>query len=140
MAAYATYTYYTTTYLGTQITPQAEFDRLSLRASAWIDRLTFQRVAAIVTAGTETANIDLIRMATCAVAEDIQRAETAGGADAIKSEAIGQNSVSYADTSSKMNTAGETYMQTAALYLGSTGLMFPGFAAGEYSGELDADE
>jgi len=60
-------------------------------------------------------------------------------ADAIQSEAIGQNSVTYAGTSSKMRTAGETYMQSAALYLGSTGLMFPGFSSGEYSGLIDED-
>lgn len=136
--AYADYTFYSGTYLGTAIA-EAAFPRLALRASAWIDRLTFQRTAAIVTAGTDTATIALIKNATCAVAEEIQNTEANGGTDAILSESIGQNSVSYADTSSKMNTAGETYMQTAALYLGSTGLMFPGFAAGEYSGELDAD-
>ncbi len=139
MATYADYTYYTTTYLGSAIA-SGDYARLALRASAWIDRLTFQRTAAIVTAGTDTATIALIKNATCAVAEEIQNTEANGGTDAIRSESIGQNSVSYADTSSKMNTAGETYMQTAALYLGSTGLMFPGFAAGEYSGELDADE
>lgn len=134
MAAYVNYSYYTSTYLGSSIESH-DFGSLALRASAWIDRLTFQRTAAIVTAGTDTATIDLIKMATCAVAESMQI-----GGDAIQSESIGQNSVTYAATSSKMNTAGENYMQTASLYLGSTGLMFPGFATGEYSGDVDADE
>lgn len=129
---YADYTYYTSTYLGTSIA-SADFSRLALRASAWIDRLTFQRAA------TDTDNEDALSMACCAIAEDIQRTEASGGTDAIQSESIGQNSVTYAEGSTKMNTAGETYMQTAALYLGSTGLMFPGFATGEYSGSVDAD-
>jgi hypothetical protein len=125
--AYATYSYYSATYLGTAIT-EANFARLALRASAWIDRLTFQRAA------TETvvATVDLIKMATCAVAEEIQTVEADGSADGIQSEAIGQNSVTYATSSTKQ--------LTAALYLGSTGLMFPGFASGEYSGDPDADE
>jgi hypothetical protein len=133
--AYATYSYYSATYLGTAIT-EANFARLALRASAWIDRLTFQRAA------TETvvATVDLIKMATCAVAEEIQTVEADGSADGIQSEAIGQNSVTYATSSTKQLTAGEKYLQAAALYLGSTGLMFPGFASGEYSGDPDADE
>jgi len=139
MPAYADYTYYTTTYLGTSIAV-GDFNRLALRASAWVDRLTFQRAAAIVTAATDTATIALIKNATCAIAEDIQQTDANGGADAIQSESIGQNSVTYVAGSSKMSTSGETYMQTASLYLGSTGLMFPGFLAGEYSGEIDADK
>ena len=138
MTTYADYTYYTTTYLGTSIA-SGDFARLALRASAWVDRLTFQRAAAIVTAATDTATIDLIKMATCAIAEDIQTTEANGGTDAIQSESIGQNSVTYGAMSSKAASAGETYMQTASLYLGSTGLMFPGFARGEYSGGLDED-
>ena len=130
--AYATYSYYTITFLGTAIA-SADFAALALRASAWIDRLTYQRAV------TDTDNMNAISMACCAVAEDIQRINAAGGADAIQSEAIGQNSVTYAGTSSKMRTAGETYMQSAALYLGSTGLMFPGFSSGEYSGLIDED-
>lgn len=134
MATYATITYYAGTYLGKTIESD-DFARLALRASKWVDRLTFQRAAAIVTAGTATTNIDMIRMATCAIAEEMQI-----GGDAIQSESIGQNSVTYAATSSKMLTAEERYMQAAALYLGSTGLMFPGFNTGEYSGDADADE
>jgi hypothetical protein len=131
--AYATYSYYSTTYLGTSIA-SADFSRLALRASAWIDRLTFQRAA------DDTTYTDEIKMATCAVAEEIQTVEAGGNADGIQSEAIGQNSVTYATSSTKQLTAGEKYLQAAALYLGSTGLMFPGFASGEYSGDPDADE
>lgn len=130
--AYATYTFYTDTYLGTAIA-EADFARLALRASSWIDRLTFQRAA------DDVDNTTALSMACCAIAEDVQRTEANGGDDAIQSETTGQHSITYATTSSKMLTAGETYQQSAALYLGSTGLMFAGFVYGEYSGEPDAD-
>lgn len=129
---YTDYTYYTTTYLGTSIA-SADFARLALRASATIDQLTFQRAA------TDTDNTDAIEMATCAVAEEIQQGEADGNADGIASESIGSNSVTYAAHSTKQMTATEKYSIAASLYLGSTGLMFPGFASGEYSGELDED-
>lgn len=131
--SYADYTYYTGTYLGTAIA-SGDFDRLALRASAWIDRLTFQRAAA------DTANTNAIKNAMCAIAEDIQNTEANGGVDAIQSESIGQNSVTYGAMSSKLASAGETYLQTASLYLGSTGLLYPGFANGEYSGHLDENQ
>ena len=68
MAAYADYTYYPGTFLGTAIASTV-FPRLALRASLMIDRLTFTRAAPVITANTDTATIDLIKMATCAVAE-----------------------------------------------------------------------
>ena len=138
MAAYVTYTYYTTTFLGTAIA-SADFARLALRASAIIDQLTFGRAAAIVAAATDTATIALIKNATCAVAEEYQTVETNGGSDGIQSESIGSNSVTYADNSSARKTNSQKYANAAALYLGSTGLMFRGFADGELGGTLDAD-
>ena len=71
MAVYADYEYYTDTYLGTAIAETA-FDALALRASAVIDRLTFDRAAVVITADEDDATIDLIQMATCAVAEELQ--------------------------------------------------------------------
>lgn len=136
--AYVTYTYYTTTYLGSAIA-SADFPRLALRASAYIDQVTFNRTAAIVAAGTDTATIDSIKMATCAVAEEVQRQE-ASPDDAIQSESVGANSVTYAATSAKLMTNEAKREKEAAVYLSGTGLMFKGFAAGEYSGEVaDAD-
>lgn len=122
--AYADWTYYTGTYLGAEIA-EADFARLSLRASAQIDALTFGRAA------SDTDHTDEIAMATCAVAEEIQKVERGDG-DAIASESIGSNSVSYAANSSKMKSAQQKYQTAASLYLGDTGLMFAGFAEGEY--------
>jgi hypothetical protein len=135
MATYITYTYYTNTYLGVAIT-STNFARLALRASSIIDRLTFQRAAAIVTAATDTATIDLIKMATCAVAEKFQDLELSGDQGGIKSESIGSNSVSYADNSYAMLSASAKLAEVAKIYLASTSLMFHGFNDGELAGSI----
>lgn len=90
--AYADFTFYSGVYLGNAIA-QADFPRLALRASEVIDGLTFGQVAAIVTAGTDTALITKIKMATCAVADELSSAEASGGA--IESERVGGLSVTY---------------------------------------------
>lgn len=133
--AYVDYTYYTTTYLGEAISA-ADFPRLALRASATIDNLTFDRAAPIVTVATDTATIDKIKMATCAVAEELQKQDQAGGADGIQSESVGVNSVTYSANSSKQLTNETRQSKAAKLYLASTGLMFRGFANGEYSSDV----
>jgi hypothetical protein len=138
MTAYTDYTYYTNTYLGTVIA-SANFARLALRASAIIDQITFSRAAPIVTAATDTDTITAIKMAVCAVAEAYQTVEADGGNDAIQSESIGNNSVTYAAGASKLKTALKKYEDAASLYLGETGLMFTGFASGEYGGALETE-
>ena len=127
--SYVTYTYYTTTYLGTVIA-SADFARWALRASAVIDRLTYGRAAT----ETDVTKVDAIKMATCAVAETLQTQD--GAADGmIASESIGSHSVSYVQGSTKSKEGAQS--DAASLYLGSTGLMFRGFYSGEYSGDLD---
>jgi hypothetical protein len=134
MASYTDYTYYTNTYLGTAIA-SIDFARLALRASATIDNLTFDRAAV----ETDVATIDKIKMATCAVAEELQKQDLADGTDGIQSESVGSYSVSYAENSGKRLTNEMKQSKAAKLYLSSTGLMFRGFASGEYSGDIDAD-
>lgn len=137
MAAYATFTQYTNDYLGAAIA-SANFARLALRASEALDSLTYDRVAAIVLAGTETATITKIVKATCAIAEEIQIIESEGGGG-IKSESIGANSVTYVDGAKATLSDTAKLSMFAAAYLGSTGLLFRGFNSGEYSGMIDAD-
>ena len=140
MSSYATYTYYTNTYLGTLIA-SADFARLALRASAQIDRVTFDRVAAIVTAATDIATIDKITMATCNVAETLQAIDAAelSGVDNVKSESVGSYSVSYATIGRDSSVNASEVQEAAALYLMSTGLLFRGFASEEYGGETSDD-
>ena len=123
--AYVDYTYYTNTYLGTAIA-STDFARLALRASAVIDQVTFNRAA------SDTENTNAIKDATCAVAEELQRELADGGSDAVQSESIGNYSVTYSIGASKIMTMQQKREEAARLYLGNTGLMFKGFACGEY--------
>jgi hypothetical protein len=131
MTVYTDYTYYSGTFLGTAIA-SADFARLALRASEIIDQITFNRTAAIVLAATDTATIDLIKMATCAVAETYQTNEADGSGGGIKSESIGSNSVTYVDGAKATLSDMVRLSRAAVLYLDSTGLMYRGFASGEY--------
>lgn len=136
MATYVDYTYYTDTYLGTAIA-SADFAAWALRASATIDRLTFNRAAAIITADTDATKVTAIKMATCAVAETLQsQAGTPDGT--IASESVGRHSVTYVEGSTKSKERAQS--DAANLYLASTGLMYRGFYAGEYSGTTASED
>jgi pantothenate kinase type III len=136
MTAYADYAYYTDTYLGTAITTEAAFDALALRASAQIDRITFQRAASVI----DEDDLDAIQMATCAIAEEIQTIAQEGSSGGIKSESVGQHSVTFAENNSMMFTDTQRYENVARIYLEGTDLLYKGFAAGEYSGTSSNDE
>lgn len=127
--AYTDYTYYTGTYKGTAIA-QSDFDRLAVRASAVIDLVTFDRAAAVVSAATDTTTIDKIKMAVCAVAEEIQD-QDASGVDGITSERLGNYAVTYGANSKAALSNEAKQARAAKLYLGNTGLMFPGFTDDE---------
>lgn len=138
MTTYADFTYYEDTFLGTAIA-EADFPRLALRASAQIDRLTFARAAAIITANTETDNVTAIKMATCEIAEEIQRQESASNVDGVTSESQGQYSVSYGANSNRSKSNQSKIESAARLWLENTFLMFGGFNTGEYGGALTND-
>lgn len=129
--SYADYTYYTNTYLGTAIA-SADFAALALRASAFIDQITFDRAAPIVTAATDTATITKIKNAMCAVAEQMRTNNVAGNVDGIASESVGNHSVSYNANSSQQQTSTQKLIDAAGLWLSNTALLFRGFAEDEY--------
>ena len=130
--SYADYTHYSTVYLGNSIA-EADFPRLALRASAQIDRLTYNRAA------TDTDNTTAIKNAMCAVAEEIQRQEQSDNVDGVTSESQGQYSVSYGTNSNRARSNQTKIVDAAKLWLETTGLMFAGFASGEYGSELTND-
>lgn len=130
MAAYADYTYYSGTYLGTAI-DSSIFPRLALKASAVIDLLTFNRSAAYITADTDADTIDLIQMATCAVAEELYNEELNGSQDGIASERVGNYAITYSATARSMMTIDQRRLNAASLYLGNSGLMYMGFLSEE---------
>lgn len=122
MTTYANFAYYTSTYLG-DVIAEADFPRLALRASAFIDRVTFNTAGPVVTAGTDLTKIDLIKMATCAVAEKIKSLNESGGV--VQSERAGDWSVVYQHGSEKVSER-SVLKQAAAEYLWDTGLMYGG--------------
>ena len=136
--AYVDYGYYTTTYLGTAIMA-SDFPRLSLRASSFLDYYTQGRAA-------QNNDLDAVKMACCAVAEQYQAIDTAqalaqkslsaalsqdGGE--LKSQTVGSWSKTY-------QSGGESAAQAAAsatsvkaglaaaanMYLAGTGLLYRG--------------
>lgn len=129
MATYADYTFYTGTYLGSAIA-EAEFNRLALRASFFVDQVTFDRAAAVVEDAEDADTIEKIGMATCSIAEELQKLDAGLGTvfgGAVKYESIGWHSVSYANPP----CAHTRIIEAAKLYLGSSGLMYAGLAEGE---------
>ena len=130
--AYADYAFYLQTYVSSTIA-EADFLRLATRASEIIDQLTFGRAA------TDTTNTVAIKKAMCAVADEIYAVESDGGLDGIASESIGSSSVTYAENSARRMVREQRYRNAARLYLARTGLMFGGFASGEYGGEWSED-
>lgn len=132
--AYADYLFYTTTFFGTAIA-ETDFPRLALRASTFIDRVTFARA----TDETDEDNINKIKLAMCAVAEELRNQDLNAGADAITSESQGQYSVSYATNSSRAQSNTTKLMSAAREWLDGTYLMFAGFNSGEYGYLVDTE-
>ena len=89
--AYADYEYYTTTYLGTAI-KEDDFPRMALRASSFLDYYTQGRAA-------QNSDLDALKMACCAIAEQYQSIDTA--------QALAQKSLS-----ASLESDGELQSQT----------------------------
>lgn len=120
MPAYADFEFYTETYLGNVIS-ETDFPRLALRASMVIDQITFGQAGPVVEADIDAETIELICMAACAVADELQTQEAGGQ---IQSERVGQHAVTY-------NVAPAVSIETrlahaARLYLWNTSLMYRG--------------
>ena len=137
--AYADYTYYTDTYLGTAV-KESDFPRLALRASSYLDYYTMGKAA-------KNAGLDALKMACCALAEQIQTIEAAqalaqravsaspesGGAGELQSQSVGSWSKTYrsgGDSAqqalSSAQAAQASLTAIAQQYLGTTGLLYRG--------------
>lgn len=135
--AYADYEYYTDTYLGTAI-QEADFPRLSLRASGFLDYYTQGRAA-------QNSDLDALKMACCAVAEQYQSIDTAQALaqkslsaslesdGELQSQTVGSWSKTYrsgGDSAqqalSSVQTAQAALGAIAQQYLSGTGLLYRG--------------
>ena len=139
--AYADYEYYTTTYLGTAIS-EDDFPKLALRASSFLDYYTQGRAA-------QSAALDALKMACCAIAERYQSIESAqslaqkslsASAEAggeLQSQTVGSWSKTYRSGGesaqqalSSVQTAKASLASVAQQYLAGTGLLYRGRGCG----------
>ena len=140
MMAYADYTYYTDSFLGTAIAA-ADFPRLALRASDFLDYYTLGKAEG----ATDEKTVDALAKACCAIAEEMQsdaqaKAVAAKAASAalaatggeVKSETVGSwsqsytTSADYAKSSTSNADAKAAYAGIAQEYLVNTGLLYRG--------------
>lgn len=132
MAAYADYLFYVGTFGGSAITSE-EFSSLITRVSALIDHETVGRAAAYMELTTPTDEeeliIEKIKLATCAVMEELLSIQNSGGN--VISESVGSHSVTYAK--SEQLSSSKRLSDSAKPFLASTGLMYRGFYEDEYS-------
>lgn len=132
---YADYSYYTAIYLGTVIDAD-DFPRMAVRASAFLDYCTQGRAK-------DCPDLDALKMACCALAEDYQTIEqakavsnkglaSAAASDSgeLQSQSVGGWSKTYrsaGDSAASAIKAGESVRsqlyETARQYLGMTGLL-----------------
>lgn len=112
--AYANYNFYAEKFIGKTI-KEADFERLALRASQFLDYYTMNRAK-------DYTKDDAVKNACCAVAEAYQIAEQAESKSGIASESVGSYSVSYRDSKNAM----EMLARAARQYLAFTGLLSRG--------------
>ena len=120
--AYATFEYYRDTFLGNVI-QEADFDRLSLRASEYIGKRNEPKLVRLVAeelAELRGISIEEVEKATCAVAEKIQAQESKAE---VTSESVGSYSVTYKTSTT---TYDQELVKLLKLYLGNTGLLYRG--------------
>lgn len=132
---YADFDYYANVYFGRSI-KEADFNRLALHASQYIDYITM---------GKARDGMEPVKMCCCALAEQYQAIETAqelankslaaGAADGaeVQSETVGSWSRSYrsggdsAQSAAQAAQAGRSVLlDTARQYLANTGLLYRG--------------
>ena len=137
--AYADFEYYSTVYLGTAI-KEDDFPRLALRASTFLDYYTQGRSA-------QNPDLDALKMACCAVAEQYQSIDLAskaalnalqnsanvGEGGELQSQSVGSWSKTYRSGGesaqqalSSAQTAQVSLAAVAQQYLGATGLLYRG--------------
>lgn len=115
--AYADYDYYTSVYGGTM--PEADFNRLARQSSAYLDRVTFDRIDT----GLPDNVMGRVKDACCALADAYLLNENGGG---VASESNDGISVHYVNSGGNAKNDNQRLSEAAALYLGNTGLLYRG--------------
>lgn len=105
--AYADYTYYLSVYRGKEISEE-DYPRLSARACAYLDSISVSATH---------PEEDVVKMASCAVAEAWQRNEEGGE---VVSQSVGSWSRTFATSG---RTKSGALLEAARMYLEPAGLM-----------------
>lgn len=114
---YADFSYYKDTYCGEMA--EGDFKRLSRSASAYLDSVTFDRIAAV----TDEKIKEKVKEACCAVADALLRKEQRDGIAAESNDGV---SITYVTYTSETNAEEQRLYRAAVLYLGNTGLLYRG--------------
>ena len=123
MTIYADYSFYTNNFCG-KVIPAAEFDYYAIKASKYIDSVTFDRI-------TPDLVSEDVRMACCDVAEiyyTVAGSSANAALSGIASESVGDHSVTYVTTSNSETAKipDKKLYDAVKLWLGNTGLMYRG--------------
>ena len=119
--AYADYEFYTSEFKGAKLSEE-EFKAHAERASALLDGYTFGRITDDIFITSPKIGRK-IRLACCALCEDMQFVADGGG---ISSESVDGYQVSYATGVSKSRSEMRRYSDTVKVYLAASGLLYRG--------------
>lgn len=114
---YADFTFYLNKYHGKATADEEEFARLSVLASAHLNRITFDRAKT-----AEGSELEAVKFAHCAVVDELIRQESGG---IVTSESNDGLSRSFA-VGSVVKSQTQRINEVAELFLNSTNLMFAG--------------
>ena len=114
---YADFTFYLNEYHGKATADEEEFARLSVIASAHLDRITFGRAKT-----AEGSELEAVKLALCSVVDELIRQEQGGIITAENNDGISR---SYA-VGSVVKSQTQRINEAAELFLSSTNLMFAG--------------
>lgn len=118
---YVDFAYYQQAFHGTM--EESAFERALIEAEAFIDTITFGRIARL------DVIPDCVKNAVCAAAEEINRRDESQRQHAgIKSESNDGASVTYDDVISNEQCKANM-LAKARMYLANTGLLYRGFSA-----------
>lgn len=111
------YPFYSETFQGKA--SKEDFERLDIKASAYLDRVTFGRLTDV----KDDAVLEKVKLARCALVDAYLLNEQGGG---IASESNDGITVNYVAGISNTKSENQRLREAASLFLGGTGLLYRG--------------
>jgi hypothetical protein len=123
--AFITESFYTDTYQGAQIAADV-FDRIILRASDEINKLTFGRIRRNGLDSFDAGTQEKIMLATCVMAEALAQIDAATDGNGIVTTSEKVGGFSYEVDAASINTLKVEAIKAARAMLMDTGLLYAG--------------